>query len=56
VLVHGEVGGTWRRAGADVTIQLWRKLSRAGREAVEIEAESLPLPDVRGRIRVRWEG
>jgi hypothetical protein len=55
VLVDGEVGGTWRRAGADVTIRLWRRLSMAAREAVEIEASSLPLPDVRGRIRVRWE-
>jgi hypothetical protein len=56
VLVDGEVGGTWRRAGADVAIRLWRRLSPAEREAVEIEASSLPLPDVRGRIRVRWDG
>jgi hypothetical protein len=56
VLVYGEVGGTWRRAGADVAIRLWRRLSPAAREAVEIEASSMPLPDVRGRIRVRWEG
>jgi hypothetical protein len=56
VLVYGEVAGTWRRAGADVAIRLWRSLSPAAREAVEIEASSMPLPDVRGRIRVRWEG
>jgi hypothetical protein len=53
VLVDGEVGGTWRRARADVAIHLWRRLSPAARKAVEIEASSLPLPDVRGRIRVR---
>ena len=28
VLVEGEVAGTWRRAGAVVTIQTWRRLSR----------------------------
>ena len=27
VLVNGEVAGTWRRAGAVVTIQAWRRLS-----------------------------
>jgi len=54
VLVQGEVVGTWRRAGADVTIQPWRRLAREERAAVEAEAESLPLPDVGGRILVRW--
>ena len=56
VLVDGEVVGTWRRAGAAVTIQPWRRLSPGKREAVEIEAESFPLLDVRSRIRVRWNG
>lgn len=56
VLLAGEVVGTWRRARTDVTIQPWRRLPRGAREAVEIEAESFPLPDVRGRIRVRWDG
>ena len=55
VLVNGEVAGTWRRAGAVVTIQTWRRLSPAAREAVELEAQSFPLPDVQGRIRVRWD-
>jgi hypothetical protein len=55
VLVKGEVAGTWRRAGAVVTIQTWRRLSPAARDAVELEARSFPLPDVQGRIRVRWE-
>ena len=48
----GEVAGTWRRADADVTIQPWRGLSRAEREAVEAEAESMPLPATRPRIVV----
>ena len=55
ILVEAEVAGTWRRAGAVVTIQTWHRLSRAAREAVELEAQSFPLPDVQGRIRVRWE-
>ena len=55
VLVEGEVVGTWRRAEATVTVQPWRKLSRAVRDAVEAEAEALPLPGVQGRIVVRWD-
>jgi hypothetical protein len=56
VLVAGEMVGTWRRAQANVTIQPWRRLSSAEREAVEAEAESLPLPGIEGRIAVRWDG
>jgi Winged helix DNA-binding domain len=55
VLVDGDVAGTWRRAGPVVTIQTWRRLSPAAREAVELEALSLPLPDVQGKMRVRWD-
>ena len=55
VLVEGEVVGTWRRAEATVTVQAWRRLSRASREAVEAEAESLPLPGLGGRIVLRWD-
>jgi hypothetical protein len=55
VLVKGEVAGTWRRAGAVVTIQTWHRLPPAAREAVELEAQSFPLPDVQGRIRVQWQ-
>jgi hypothetical protein len=55
VLVDGEVAGTWRRAEATVTVQAWRRLSRAARDAVEAEAESLPLPGLAGRIVVRWD-
>jgi hypothetical protein len=55
VLVGGEVVGTWRRAGPVVRIEQWRRLPPAAREAVELEARSFPLPDVQGRIVVRWE-
>jgi hypothetical protein len=55
VLVESEIVGTWRRADTRVTVQPWRRLSPAARDAVEAEAESLPLPGVRGRIVVRWE-
>lgn len=52
VLVGGNVAGTWRRAGRRVTVEAWKRLSRAERDAVVAEAESLPLPDVGGRIVV----
>ena len=39
---------------ATVTVQPWRRLSRAARDAVEREAESLPLPGTERRIAVRW--
>jgi hypothetical protein len=55
VLVDGETVGTWRRAGGNVTIQTWRRLTRAQRDAVAAEAASLPLPDLQGRIAVRWD-
>ncbi len=54
VLVEGEIVGTWRRAGAALTVQPWQRLSRAARAAVEAEAEGLPLPGVEGPIVVRW--
>ena len=55
VLVEGEIVGTWRRAEGKVTVQPWRRLSRAARDAVEAEAASLPLPGVEGPIAVRWD-
>jgi hypothetical protein len=55
VLVAGEIVGTWRRAQAKLSIETWRRLSRAERGAVEAEAHSLPLPGVEGQIRVRWD-
>jgi len=54
LLVEGEIVGTWRRAQETVTIQTWRRPSRAERDAVQAEAESLPLPDIRGPVVVRW--
>ena len=55
VLVEGEIVGTWRRSLGTVTIQTWRRLTRAARDAVEAEAASLPLPDLQGRVVVRWD-
>jgi Winged helix DNA-binding domain len=54
VLVDGEVAGVWRRANADLSIDAWRRLSAAERAAVEAEAASLPLPGLKGAVRVRW--
>jgi hypothetical protein len=44
LLVNGVIAGTWRRANAAVSIETWRRLSRAERDAVEAEVASLPLP------------
>ena len=55
VLIAGEVAGTWRRANAVVAVQTWRRLSTADRQAVEAEAESLPLPGLSGQLVVRWD-
>ena len=55
LLVEGEIVGTWRRTQGTVTIQTWRRLSRAERDAVEAEAGSLPLPGLRGQIVVRCD-
>jgi hypothetical protein len=53
LLVAGEIVGTWRRADGAVTVESWRRLSRAERQAVEAEAASLPIPGPRD-IEVRW--
>ena len=55
LLVGGEIIGTWRRAGAVLTVRPWRPLSAAERDAVEAEAAFLPLPGIRGPISVRWD-
>jgi len=55
LLVGGELAGTWRRADAVMTVQPWRRLSGAERDAVTAEAQSLPLPGIDKRITVRWE-
>jgi hypothetical protein len=54
MLMEGEIAGTWRRAGSDMTVETWRPLSIAERAAVEVEAASLPLPNSGAPIRVRW--
>ena len=55
VLVDGEIAGTWRRAGAAVKVQAWRRLPSKARDAVELEAQSFPVPELQGRMRVDWE-
>jgi hypothetical protein len=55
ILVEGEIVGTWRRAHAELSLQLWQRLSRATRYAVEAEATALPLPRIDGPITVRWD-
>lgn len=54
VLVDGDIVGTWRRDGVNVSVVAWRKLSTAEREAVEGEAATLPLPALKAPIRVDW--
>jgi hypothetical protein len=54
VLVAGEIIGTWRRADAAITVEAWCRLSSAEREAVEMEAQGLPLPGIRSRVVVSW--
>jgi hypothetical protein len=55
LLVESETVGTWRRAEHLLTIQPWRRLSRAQRDAVEAEAASLPLPGITRPMEVRWD-
>lgn len=54
LLVNGEIAGIWRRAAAEVTIETWRRLSPAERQAVETEAASLPLPGISSALAIRW--
>ncbi|HEU0292851.1 MAG TPA: crosslink repair DNA glycosylase YcaQ family protein [Anaerolineales bacterium] len=55
LLIEGETVGTWRRAEQVLTIQPWRRLSRAQRDAVEAEAGSLPLPGINRPMDIRWD-
>jgi Winged helix DNA-binding domain len=55
-LIAGELAGTWRRAQADLSLEPWRKLTKAERAAVEAEAASLPLPGLTAPVGVRWLG
>jgi len=54
LLVGGEIIGVWRRSAVDISLEAWRRLSPAEREAVEAEASSLPLPGLKAPITVRW--
>jgi hypothetical protein len=53
LLVGSEIAGTWRRANALLTVEPWRPLTKTERDAVEAEAQSLPLPGV-ASVEVRW--
>jgi len=55
LLMRGEIVGVWRRAAGEVSIETWRRLSSAEREAAEAEAASLPLPGLNGPISVRFQ-
>ena len=54
LLVDGEVRGTWRRAQHTVRIDAWERFSPGTRDAIEAEANALPLPDVDRAIEVVW--
>jgi len=55
VLVAGDIAGTWRRDGANVSVASWRRLSAAERQSVEAEAAALPLPALTKAISVSWD-
>ena len=55
LLVEGEICGTWRRAKHSVRIDAWTRLSRSTRDAIETEANTLPLPGLDRPIEVMWE-
>jgi len=54
LLVGGEIAGVWRRSAGDLSLEPWRRLSPAERDAVETEANSLPLPGLAGPITIQW--
>lgn len=54
ILLGGRVAGTWRRADATLDLRPWRPLSDEQRQAIELEAASLPLPGVPAVV-VRWQ-
>jgi len=54
LLVEGEIRGTWRRAHHTVRIDAWARLSRGTRDAIEAEANAMPLPGVDRPIEVIW--
>jgi hypothetical protein len=54
LLVEGEIRGTWRRAQHTVRIDVWARLSRGARDAIEAEASALPLPGLDQPMEVVW--
>src|SRR6266496_3150300 len=52
LLVEGEIRGTWRRSRHTVRIDAWGRLSPERRDAIETEANALPLPGVERPIEV----
>jgi hypothetical protein len=54
LLANGEIRGTWRRAHHTVRIDAWARLSRGARDAIEAEANALPLPGLDRPIEVVW--
>jgi hypothetical protein len=55
LLIDGEIRGTWRRAQHTVRIESWEPLSPESRDAVAVEAGSLPLPGIDRSIEVVWD-
>jgi len=55
LLVDGKIRGTWRRARHVVRVESWQRLSRAARDAVETEADALPLPGLDRPVEVVWD-
>lgn len=51
VVVDGEVAGTWRRAGAGLTVSPWGPVADRVRDEIEAEAAALPLDDA---VTVTW--
>jgi hypothetical protein len=54
VLVDGEIVGTWRRTQHEIRVDAWRRLPKSTRDTVELEAASLPLPDLARTIAVHF--
>ena len=55
LFLRGEIVGVWRRSAAEVSIETWRRLTPAERDAIEAEARSLPLPGVNTPIAVQFQ-
>jgi Winged helix DNA-binding domain len=55
VLVRGEIVATWRRAEHQLSVHAFGTLAPTDREAIEAEAESLPLPGLHRSVTVRWD-